>query len=237
MTLFEFLQTEGALYTDEGRNRLNAAASSAARSEAYFPEIMRRYHAAARALADAGRHLFDTHKPKSADEMARLGETLSHHSLLLHLEIESFYLFSKILLDRVARLTHWWFTDAREARGISVRKHGFMVKNLATLMERLQLAAPAGIVALAKTLDTRINDYRDKAVAHDERHGFSSTKYNLDGTRAMIVKIATSGGLAHQSESLDELNRLRVRYVDAVVELLTRNRDKGKLASLRRSSS
>jgi hypothetical protein len=47
---------------------------------------------------------------------------------------------------------------------------------------------PDGIVDLAKTLDTRINDYRDKEVVHHERHGFSGTKYTLDGMHATIVK-------------------------------------------------
>ncbi len=231
MMLAEFRLSEGAHYTDEGRNRLDAATSSAIKCEQYLPEIVRRYGIAAKLFCDYVppiERLQVAAQLKSLDVVDTV-RALSHLSMLVHLEIESFYLFSKILLDRTARLVHWWLTHAREARGISVSRHSRLAKNLGALIERLQLAAPDGILEVARALDTRISDYRDDEVAHHERHGFFGTKFTDTG-HAMIVQSAAGVALSAESGQLEELHGLLVRYVDLVVELLSSDRKKGKLA-------
>ena len=157
--------------------------------------------------------------------------------MLVHLEIESFYLFSKILLDRTAQLMHWWFADTRMARGISIQRHSQLVDHLGQLIVAGQLVVPEEILDLARTLQAQISDYRDEEVVHDAKHAFPATLWTAQG-QAKIVKVRLGGAKgafnASESEHVDELSDARRRYVGLAMQLLTLNRDKAKLASLRK---
>src|SRR5688572_29970565 len=62
--------------------------------------------------------------PVTDEQMALLDEGRRLHTLV-HLEIESFYLFAKILLDKVALFLQDYFG---QVRGISLRSHDKLAK-------------------------------------------------------------------------------------------------------------
>ena len=242
MTLSEFVSSEVERYEAEGHNQLLAAAAGATRCEQYVEEIVKRYTIAARTHSRMLKDLMDSLKPGQrtlSAEQLQMFAAANHQVMLLHLEIESFYLFAKILLDRTAHLMHWWFAGTRMARGISINRHSDVVDHLGELIAAGQLVAPEGILELASALQARISDYRDREITHDPRHAFSGTTYTADG-KATIMKVHLGAGVkgqlnAGESEHIEELNDLRERYVDLAMQFLARNRDKAKLYSLRKS--
>ena len=174
MTLAEFIHAELERYEPDGGRPLYEAAARAIRFEQYIAEIVRRY-------TEAGR----LHSQMIQDAMASPSEpaliaSVNQQTVLVHLEIESFYVFAKMFLYRVARLLHWSFATARFARGISINKHHELIANLPRLLAAGDLRAPDDMLTLAQELQTRIVDYRDKEVEHDDRHTIAMTYFRPD---------------------------------------------------------
>jgi hypothetical protein len=117
---------------------------------------------------------------------------IAHLGMLVHLEIESFYLFSKFLLDRTARLMHWWFGDTRIPRGLSSQRHSQLVDHLSQLIVAGQLVVPEGILDLARALQTRISDYRADEVVPDSRHALPTTHENKRAWPPRVTKVNRS---------------------------------------------
>lgn len=232
MVVLRFIDAESLLYEPPARNRLSAAAARAISCEWYVDEIFRRYSDAAATFNNTMRQL------PGSTTMPDFG-LLVNQSMRVHLEIESFYLFSKMQLDGIAQLLHWWFKDARSpdgeqlARGPPIQRHSEVVKNLAKLIEVAGLAFPEDLVKLAGELKRHVVDYRDRKVTHDQSHGFPGSLVSREG-HVTIAKVqpGTSPESGEQPIPLIELNELRRRYSDSAMLFLAANRDIGTLCKL-----
>ena len=84
----------------------------------------------------------------------------------VHFEIESFYVFAKTLLDRIAMNFQYLFGPPR-ARGIPIGSHHQLIDHLAAYAEdRGLLLVPAELLPKAVQLQARISDYRDDEITH-----------------------------------------------------------------------
>ena len=81
------------------------------------------------------------------------------------LEIESFYLFSKIFLDRIAIFLEHYFG---RLRNVSVHSHDKLAKNHLKFMHGHKVAVPAGFGAVLLDLKRRLADFRDYQIAHEQ---------------------------------------------------------------------
>lgn len=102
--------------------------------------------------------------PATAEDLARMekGAKLSN---LLHLEIESFYQFAKILLDNVATYYGCLFGPRRRVSYVS---HNELTKSWPELVEAAKLQGDTDrMLAAMKELQEKISDFRDKQITHD----------------------------------------------------------------------
>jgi len=83
---------------------------------------------------------------------------------MLQLEIESFYLFAKILLDKVAHFVEFYFG---QGQGCSLVSQDQFVKNLPTHAALKGIKFTDRFAETMKTLKQDISDHRDYQIAHE----------------------------------------------------------------------
>jgi hypothetical protein len=147
----------------------------------------------------------------------------------LHLEVETFYLFAKMLLDKGARFIEHCFGTVRK---LPLHSHDQLVKRLG------RYAAATGITVLPEfieelqSLKRRISDFRDYAIAHEQ------SPYMARGTlfarnqepRMVLMKLppASSPPVTQaplQSEAIRELMADVERYIGGLIGLYEANRN------------
>jgi hypothetical protein len=151
----------------------------------------------------------------------------------LHLEIESFYLFAKILLDKVARFLEFYFGPQQRH---SLDSHDGLAKCIDSYAECKGLHVPTDLRALICDCKKRISDFRDYQISHEKSprtiHG---TSFTLDGGRTLMhlhkfSPKANDAGVS--SEPVPELIALVDRYLHAVVSFVATNCEKSHLKLL-----
>ncbi|GEM_PF-5191334 len=149
----------------------------------------------------------------------------------LHLDVESFYLFAKIMLSKVTLAIVTYFG---QARGIKFKSHDELSKNLEQFALRKGLVLEPSFLKTAIQLKREVVDYRDKRI----EHLLDSTSYkalNFGGTASTVV-LLTKGDQARESQQapmqtlpITVLEESLCAYVELVLECLAANRDKCRL--------
>jgi hypothetical protein len=164
------------------------------------------------------------------NDQATLHEDGSRLNSMLHLEIESFYIFAKVLLDKVANAIQFYFGLGRAA---SLRSHDRLVKNIGSYSQQKGLRLPQDFVATAERLKADIADYRDKEISHQNDPGqMSGTMWDGDGRGTRIAAISLySNKVSPQKESKDlrDLFADIEAYLREVMELITSNEERTRL--------
>lgn len=142
----------------------------------------------------------------------------------LHLEIESFFLFAKILLDHIASAFQFYFNQARD---MSLRSHDKLVKNLSKFCAQKNLASPPkSLLRLAEELKSTVCDFRDYAIAHDRElseHG--CTVWSLETEQTTIARPAWNQDQL-QSKPIPEILPVIDSYLGEMLEYIKSNEGK-----------
>jgi hypothetical protein len=147
----------------------------------------------------------------------------------LHLEIESFYVFAKILLDQIARAIQVFFG---QGQGCKLSSHDQFLKHFEKYMHLKQLEVPKGYLEHAELLRTTISDYRDKQIEHQQDPDrFAGVSYSMD----FQPKVASQRieGTLETFKSTEGLEQLFVRVEEYVLLFLTLTRDNKTKSALR----
>ena len=238
--LIKFVEAErGRIGTDTG-NILGIFVTQLTTLIQYLEVTRDEYAAAAEAFLDnverqkvLREHLGGGPRPVAAEEFELMAEG-AQATLVLHLRIETFYLFAKILLDKLARLLPHYFGSAR---GVKLSGHSSLVGGaLPRFASALGLApVPASLTALIDDLGRRVSDYRDRSITHAySPRTFRGTTFELVGRDAAIL----TGTLYPRSESETSTTSETPRtllpaiegYVLELVDYLEGNRHKAKAA-------
>jgi hypothetical protein len=108
-------------------------------------------------------------------------------SLVLHFRIDTFYVFAKIALDRLARLLPLYFGPAREVR---LKGHSSLVAGaLPKFAAGHGLSAvPDSLTEKIEDLGRRVSDYRDRSITHvDSPRSFRGTSFDGSGTASIMT--------------------------------------------------
>jgi hypothetical protein len=168
--LSDFVSSERLRYADDDNNRFAIGFSQISRYHAFLEEILKRYAEQSRAFFENAKAMQATLQPghhELTDLQMKLHEESLHLNLLVHLEIESFYLFAKICLDHIAHALEFYFGQVRKK---PLDSHDDLVKNFAACAEEKKLIVTDEFTRLANVLTTDISDYRDYEIG---RRGFS----------------------------------------------------------------
>jgi hypothetical protein len=133
----------------------------------FLKVILERYKDASKAYIGATLALtgLNAGKPlvNSQIEREKIIQDLGKSGVSLHLEIESFFLFSKIYLDHLSMAFERYFGQARD---ISLNSHGKFVKYIDKYAAQMSINLSPEFVNMALLLKNHICEYRDKQIAH-----------------------------------------------------------------------
>jgi hypothetical protein len=102
---------------------------------------------------------------------------------LIHLETETFFMFAKVFLDKLAHSFEYCFGSVR---GVSCESHGRLLKGLAKYVEGAKLIVPKTFESRMRSADSGICDVRDKLIAHlKDSRIIRSTQWGPDGSVEM----------------------------------------------------
>jgi len=137
-----------------------------------------------------------------------------------HLEIESFYLFSKILLDKIARFTQFFFGQIRAK---PLTSHDDLAKHLDDYVAQYQLQLPVGFRDSVQNLKVQIADFRDHFIAHEQspRTQRGTTWQNAEPGRLTLNRVyqrptdpsPVSGNVPELYDSLERHLRLFLQFI------------------------
>jgi hypothetical protein len=166
--LVAFVREERHRLDVEHNNMLGGAFGEVVRYRRFLDVIVDRHdevaarllalHEEHRAAMKPGIRQLDEHEMQQLDERERL-------TMRWQLEVESVYLFAKILLDKVARGIEFYFGPVR---GCGLDSHDDLVKRIETYASSHQLELPDQFVSMAKTLKQDVSDFRDYQIAHEK---------------------------------------------------------------------
>jgi len=167
----------------------------------------------------------------TAEQERRLNE-LDKATDLLHLEIESFYLFAKILLDAAARAIEKYFGLGRAC---SLDSRHDLIDNFAEYAAQKKLDIPTDFVEKARRLREDVSNFRDHEIAHSKRlNRVTGTALTPDRRRATMITASTvvpPERFKPQASSIHvgELMSAVDNYIASAIEIVKTNRDKTNL--------
>jgi hypothetical protein len=168
--LSEFINNERDQYTTKDNNLFAISLGQALRYYNFLIIIANRYKKVSTKMVSTLMKLHrelkpaDNGKPTTMnDEQMRLMEESNRLTNLVHLEIENFYMFAKIFLDKIALFIQNYFGTAR---GISLVSHHKWTNNHEKFRSAKDLIYPQGFSQSIIFLKEHICDYRDKQISH-----------------------------------------------------------------------
>ena len=148
----------------------------------------------------------------------------------LHLEIESFYLFAKILLDKIAHAIEFYFGQVRRK---PLDSHDDLVKNMEDYAESKKLELFPKLMKLSEQLKQDVSDFRDYQIAHEKSpRTLRGTQYDAEGkTKMFLTRFTPKASELKQVETKipDELLTSLYQYLDLIMQFMEANADKTNL--------
>jgi hypothetical protein len=227
--LTDFVDSERKRFSDEHGNRFAFSFSQVRRYYEFLNIISEKHKKASKDFISNSESLQSISLSggwKSYDEWEPIWEEHLRVYYALHLEIESFYLFAKILLDQIARFIEFYFGSVRKK---SLDSHDELTKHLDDYAKAKGLIIPPSLVEMIQTLKRDISDYRDYEIAHHKSpRTIRGTGFDTSGK----VRIISSKFYPSESEkqvetiSLPDLRKEIDDYLEGVIELIKVNGDK-----------
>ena len=227
-----FIGSERERFANRHNNMFAFGFSQLIRYHEFLAIVVGRYKRASDVFVASTRELQSTMKRGThevSEEQQALHVECQNLTTSLHLEIESFYLFAKILLDKVARALEFYFGQARK---LSLDSHDDLVKRLEKYASFKKLVLPDDFLKLARQLKADISDHRDYEIAHEKSpRTLHATAFDSEGvTKIASIKFSpTARDQQVETKPLDDLMMELGRYIEKMIELVTRNRDQTNL--------
>ena len=231
-----FLKLEHSHYPEAGRNDLCHAISPLIRYEQYLRTIVARHSSLVQEFKRseiAFQPMFSAGGSRSlTEDEQRLLTYRGNLSSCVVLEIESFYLFSKIFLDRIAIFLEHYFG---KLRNVSVHSHDKLAKNHINFVQGHEIAAPVEFGSVLLNLKRRIADFRDYQIAHEQgMRTLRGATWTAGGEPRIIMAPAhpstrKTGTLQAESEDLGTLTGEIDTYIDIVQGIIIVNRHRSHM--------
>ena len=163
--LDDFIDTERNNYTTRDNNIFAFSLGQALRYYKFLLIVAERYKKTSKKMVTTVNKMmnFSIKPHPMTTEEIRLMEEANRLTTLVHLEIESFYMFAKIFLDKIALFIQNYFGPER---GISLVSHHKWVNNHEKFRLAKDLTYPQGFSQSIIFLQEHICDYRDKQISH-----------------------------------------------------------------------
>ena len=163
-----FVENERYRFTDTDGNLLGLSVYQIMRYHEFLTIILERHAVTTKTYLSLHRanmtDFSEGSREVARDEMLGLGE-LFKYMTLVQLEVESFYLFAKILLDRTAHFVELFFGRVRK---LSLDSHDKLTKNIESYAFRKGLTIHPSLLELMRRMRVDVSDHRDYGIAHEK---------------------------------------------------------------------
>ena len=233
--LTEFISSERERFETDQGNMFAFAFSELSRYFMYLEIINKRYKLCEQEFVNNTKAFQATvipgNHPTTYDQM-KLHEQGVEITTRLHLEIETFYLFAKILLDKIAQAIEFYFG---QARGLPMASHDKLTKYLEGYLQNKVLTMDPSIMETITQLKSDVSDFRDYRISHIEesRRGrvLRGTLFNADGNTRLAIGMLypKEKDRQYDTKPLDDLLVELHTYINGIVMFIEANRDKTRL--------
>lgn len=226
-----FREAERWYYSDMDQNMFAVGIGQPDRYYEFLQIIKGRFDAVREPFvkinADLQKGMLPGVRPVTEEEWKAMQES-SILQKSIQLDIESFYVFAKITLDKIANFLERYFGPER---GCSFRSHDNLVKHFDKYRDAKGLNIPNEFTELAATLKETVSDFRDKQIEHHRNPRRTvGIAWTSDGNlRLTPIHFNPKEGDQEQKLSIPlslTMNDLD-RYLESVFELIRRDRAKG----------
>lgn len=232
--LSAFISSERSYFEVEGNNMFAMAFGQVRRYYGFLVLIKARHDRLSdnyRKLSERCMALIPTHSGPApiTKELGAVMEEMSGMSVQFQLEIESYYVFAKIMLDRVAHFIEFIYGPARR---LPLDSHDQLTKHFKGYCAAKGLKDFVNVETLLSSLKQDISDYRDYQIAHEKspRTIRAIAISDAGDASVMATKIypkESDGQVQSQSPAKLELDLLR--YLTEIMALVRANREQCKL--------
>jgi hypothetical protein len=230
--LLDFIRSERERFETSQSNTFAFAFGEVSRYFEYLQIISERYEICEQEFVNNTKafqaSLRQGNHPLTNDQM-NLHEQAVEITARLHLEIETFYLFAKILLDKVAQAIEFYFGPAR---GLPLASHDKLAKFLEQYGQAKGLVINVPILGIVTQLKSDVSDFRDYQISHIEesRRGrvTRGTLFNADGNTRLSIGMLypKEKDRQYDTKPLNELLDDLKNYIDSVVDFIKTNEAK-----------
>ena len=235
--LTNLVKNERDRFENRDNNIFAFAYSQVIRYCSFVSEIVARYRGCGRSYIRATRRYINYLNCRGAEsgpmtkaDMDRWND-VERLTALVQLEIECYFVFSKILLDRLAQAIEIYFG---RVRGVSIHTHHLLAENLEPYARNRKLRAYRALWRHARSLQVKISAFRDKFIVHESS---PRTVKSLSFTRGR-VNMAVSriypkdSDVTEWSGDLVALDKAIREFIFLVARLIERNPDRTNLKLL-----
>jgi hypothetical protein len=148
----------------------------------------------------------------------------------LHLEIESFFLFGAIFLDRAASFFVTYYGGPKKRKGVTMRY--VLNEQLVDFADERGMVLPDGLTDVMTLLEDELAKYRNKQITHDDNpRSMYATTFDANGNTAIAKpKLYPREGDEHvESAKLPDLIEAIEKYTDLFILLIETNRAESEL--------
>ena len=230
--LAEFITTQRDRFAVDDGNIFALSFAKVTRRWAFLHIIRVRYDEASNAFIENAEVFRASIRPGGPHQMTAepmmLQSQGQHLGTLVHLEIEAYYLFAKILLDEIAHAIENYFGPVR---GIAIDSHDDFCKRILKYASAKDLTIPEDFEKAISDIRRQISDFRDAQIAH-EKSPRAIKGMTWDATRQ--VMLATTRLYPKptdkqvNSESVGSLTAMLEGYVDRVLAFVETNQLKAR---------
>jgi hypothetical protein len=146
----------------------------------------------------------------------------------IQLDIESFYVFAKVTLDKIAQFCEIYFGNQR---GCTFKSHDNLVRYFSRYIEAKELSFPTGFLELSEKLKDLVSEFRDKHIAHHKNpRRMVGISWSADGDIKLMptyVNPKQNDKPQMASSPLSQLLELVDAYLEMLFSAIEKNRTKG----------
>ena len=174
-----FVESERGRFSDYDNNIFAMALGNVSRYYHFLELIVARYEVASANMRGTFQATMTLTEHSHPTYVAARFEEQSQASMLVQIEIESFYIFSKIVLDKLAQFIDRFFG---QIRGVRLLSHAKLAKSIGNFTIQKELVISQEHLGQIASLESAICHYRDKQISHNYNlriaHG---TSWSSDG--------------------------------------------------------
>jgi hypothetical protein len=228
--LHEFIDRERTSYDGRDSNRFALSLGQAERYYRFMRIVYARHQEVAPAfMENTNKIMASGESGPVSPELMRLLEDSVQLGDRLHLELESYHLFGALFLDRIACFIEVYFGPPTQGR---LQSHAFLQRIITEYAKAKALALPEKFAETVAFVGNYLTEYRNKEITHerDWRATYATMFDGVGETRIGKIRLyAHNGDRQVESKGLKELNTAVDEYVDQIVWLVEKNRERTQL--------